>query len=293
MITPQELQEKTFTKAVFGGYDMASVDDYLEEVSADLAALGKENAILKSKIKVLVEKVEEYRSTEDAMRMALLTAQKTRDEIIADANSKKEKINAEAEALAKEKIEQVRKEIRLEEEHLAAAKAETAKFVASARLLCEGQVNFLDKLDELELPDIHELRRPAPQPAAAHPVQAPAPAAEAPEPQVNPIDDAAASIAENMRRMEADMPDETAAGQAAFAAEHPAGHGDMPPEFAAVEHEFAPRRAAERQKMEETGKTKLFRKLSDEEIWADDEPTSPRPKFNFDDLKFGSNYDNE
>lgn len=289
MITPQELQEKTFTKAVFGGYDMASVDDYLEEVSADLAALGKENAILKSKIKVLVEKVEEYRSTEDAMRMALLTAQKTRDEIIADANSKKEKINAEAEALAKEKIDQVRDALRQEEERLAAAKAETAKFVESARLLCEGQVNFLDKLDELDLPDLRELRRPAPQPSR-RPAEVPAPAPE-PEVQaeVNPIDDAAASIAANMRRMEAEMPNESSAGQAAFAAQ---AQEDVPSEFAAVEQEFAPRRAAERQRQEETGKTRLFRKLSDEEIWADDEPTSPRPKFNFDDLKFGSNYDN-
>ena len=282
MITPQELQEKTFTKAVFGGYDMASVDDYLEEVSADLAALGKENAILKGKIKVLVEKVEEYRSTEDAMRMALLTAQKTRDEIISDANAQKERINAEAEAMAKEKIDAVRIELQREEEKLAAAKEETAKFVDAARLLCEGQTNFLDKLDELDLPDIHALRGTASQPAPVQPEPEP-------EPEVNPIDDAAASIAENMRRMEADMPDETLG----MRVEEPAP-AEVPPEFAAVENEFAPRREAEQQQREEEeNKTRLFQSLSKEEIWDDDEPTSPRPKFNFDDLKFGSNYDNE
>ena len=60
------------SKAVFGGYDMSAVDDFLETLTTDYAALYKENAILKSKIKVLVEKVEEYRSTDDAMRMALL-----------------------------------------------------------------------------------------------------------------------------------------------------------------------------------------------------------------------------
>ncbi len=280
MITPQELQEKTFTKAVFGGYDMASVDDYLEEISADFAALGKENAILKSKIKILVEKVEEYRSTEDAMRMALLTAQKTRDDIIADAQTQKERIAAEAEKLAAEKIDQIREELRREEEKLAAAKAETAKFVDTARKLISGQTDFLDKLEELDLPDLQALRRAPVQPAPFV-----MPEAEPAAPAVNPIDDAAASIAENMRRMEAEIPDE-----------HPAPAPvlrDLPPEFAAVENEFAPRRAAERQKMEETGRTRLFRKPSQEEIWADDEPTSPRPKFNFDDLKFGSNYDND
>ena len=30
MFTPQEIQEQTFSKAVFGGYDMQQVDDFLE-----------------------------------------------------------------------------------------------------------------------------------------------------------------------------------------------------------------------------------------------------------------------
>ena len=35
---------------------------------------------MKSKMKVLVEKVEEYRATEDAMRKALMTAQRMADD---------------------------------------------------------------------------------------------------------------------------------------------------------------------------------------------------------------------
>ena len=61
MLTPQDIQDKVFAKAVFGGYDMTTVDDFLEDVMAVYAALYKESAVLKSKIKVLVEKVEEYR----------------------------------------------------------------------------------------------------------------------------------------------------------------------------------------------------------------------------------------
>jgi cell division initiation protein len=58
MLTPQEISKTEFVKAVFGGYDMSAVDDFLEKLTADYAALYKENAILKSKIKVLVEKIE-------------------------------------------------------------------------------------------------------------------------------------------------------------------------------------------------------------------------------------------
>ena len=75
MISPQELQNKKFEKAVFGGYDMAGIDEFLDVLIPDYTALYKENMSLKNKMKVLVEKVEEYRSTEDAMRKALLTAQ--------------------------------------------------------------------------------------------------------------------------------------------------------------------------------------------------------------------------
>ena len=67
MITPQAIREKTFEKAVFGGYDMASVDSFLEELVNDFTTMQKENAVLKAKMKVLVDKVEEYRGNEDAM----------------------------------------------------------------------------------------------------------------------------------------------------------------------------------------------------------------------------------
>ena len=59
MFTPQEIQEKTFVKAVFGGYDMQTVDEFLEPLAEDYITLYKENAVLKSKMKVLVEKLEE------------------------------------------------------------------------------------------------------------------------------------------------------------------------------------------------------------------------------------------
>ena len=59
MITAQDIREKTFEKSRFGGsgYDMASVDDFLEELADDITSSQKENAVLKSKMKVLVDKI--------------------------------------------------------------------------------------------------------------------------------------------------------------------------------------------------------------------------------------------
>ena len=56
MMTPQEVANCTFAKAVMGGYNMASVDDFLDKLTEDYAALYKENAALKSKLKVVADK---------------------------------------------------------------------------------------------------------------------------------------------------------------------------------------------------------------------------------------------
>ena len=69
MLTPQEIQNKKFEKAVFGGYDMSQIDDFLDEVLADYSDLYKENAALKAKMRVLVEKIDEYRAVDEQMRI--------------------------------------------------------------------------------------------------------------------------------------------------------------------------------------------------------------------------------
>ena len=106
MFTPQEVSEKVFPKASFGGggYNMASVDEFLDALTEDYTALFKDNVTLKAKLKVLAEKVEEYRSTEEAMRQALLTAQKMAAKLVQEAQTEKEKILSDARAEAQAEI---------------------------------------------------------------------------------------------------------------------------------------------------------------------------------------------
>ena len=75
MFTPQEIQEQTFSKAVFGGYDMQQVDDFLEPLTEDYITLYKENSVLKAKMKILVEKLEEYRAQETQQSSATAEAE--------------------------------------------------------------------------------------------------------------------------------------------------------------------------------------------------------------------------
>ena len=99
MITAQDIQEKAFERAG-KGYNMEQVDEFLDEMAEDFAAMSKENAALKSKMKMLVQKVDEYRQTEDSMRLALLSAQKLSAQIESDAKEKADAILADAQDYA-------------------------------------------------------------------------------------------------------------------------------------------------------------------------------------------------
>ena len=46
MLTPQEIENISFEKATFGGYNMQSVDELLEPLTEDYITLYKENALL-------------------------------------------------------------------------------------------------------------------------------------------------------------------------------------------------------------------------------------------------------
>lgn len=184
-MTPQDIREKTFEKAMFGGYDMAAVQNYQEEVATELANAQKEVAVLKGKMKVLVDKIEEYRASEDAMRLAILSAQKVGKQIEDDAQARADKILGEAKDTSDRILGGLQHETANEEAKLLNAKTSCAKFLEDVRNLCLNQLEYLDKISGLKAAAAQPAAQPASVSAApAEPVSAPAqpeaPAAEQP-----------------------------------------------------------------------------------------------------------------
>ena len=167
MMTPQEVANCTFAKAVMGGYNMAAVDDFLDKLTEDYSALYKENAALKSKMKVLVDKMEEYRELEDAMRSTLLTAQKMANNMVAEAEAKRDALIADSAGAAKARLAEIEQEVAQEEQRLvqvhndvdaqiaaeqkrlAVAHEELRSFIQSVQNVCQGQLQLLDRLPDL------------------------------------------------------------------------------------------------------------------------------------------------
>lgn len=149
MLTPQEVSSHAFTKGFMGGYNMAMVDEFLDELTDDYTALYKENAALKAKMKVLVEKVEDYRATEDSMRATLLTAQKMADSIVREAEARRDNLLAQAEADARDRIAQIQREVEAAEDRLRQGRRELAQFIAATQRVCNQELKFLEELPEL------------------------------------------------------------------------------------------------------------------------------------------------
>ena len=146
MITAQDIRERTFERARINGYDPASVDDFLDQLAEEVAASQKENSVLKQKMKVLVDKIEEYRGNEEALNLALLSAQKLAVQIEKEAKDRAAAMIADADRQVKERLGSIEEETEKSKQNLADAKAATAKYFDAVRALCNGQLAQLDKI---------------------------------------------------------------------------------------------------------------------------------------------------
>ncbi|MBP1737186.1 MAG: Cell division initiation protein DivIVA [Oscillospiraceae bacterium] len=149
MLTPQEVSSHAFSKASFGGYNMAMVDEFLDQLTADYTALFKENALLKGKMKSLTDTIEEYRSTEMAMRKALLAAQQMADDIVKEAEARRDSILTQTDELAQSREAELKKLLQAEEEKLSAARENTWDYVLRIQALFSDGKTFVDSLSEL------------------------------------------------------------------------------------------------------------------------------------------------
>ena len=167
MFTPQQIDQIAFNKSSFGkpGYNMEQVDEFLEPLTEDYVTLYKENALLKSKMRVLVSKLEEYRKNEASMKDAVVNAQKTCDKMVREAEAKCAQMMSNASAVAAKNAQNSDALVAAEE-----ARVEDARKAASAKIN-ELQEQLRTCIQALER--IKDANAPAAEPA-------PAPAAKTP-----------------------------------------------------------------------------------------------------------------
>jgi len=159
MFTPQQIEQIAFSRATFGGYDMQSVDEFLEPLTEDYVTLYKENALLKSKMRVLVAKLEEYRQNEASMKDAMVSAQKACDKMVKEAEAKCTQMLSDANAAAAESSRNADALIAAEN-----ARIEEAKRAAAAKIdeITAQMQRCIQTLEQIKADN-----RPAPEKSVA------------------------------------------------------------------------------------------------------------------------------
>lgn len=249
MFTPQQIDQISFSKSTFGGYNMQQVDEFLEPLTEDYVTLYKENALLKSKMRVLVGKLEEYRKNEAAMKEAVANAQRTCDKMVMEAEAKCAKMlsnaNAAAAAQAAQSVQPVQS-VPNNSALIAAenARLEEARRTASARIneiqdQMRSCIQALDRIKTANAPaaSTAPTTRVAPvAPAAPAAPVAPAPVAPAPAapaPKVS-SDDVADEISQNIEAIIGTTTDSAPKA----APKHPTANDSTTSRFASLNLQF-------------------------------------------------------
>lgn len=243
MLSIKDINEVSFRKSNFSGYNSDDVDQFIDEVLETVTALAKENADAKSrttdtssriaeltaknaelqeKLSILAEKIEAYRADEDGIKDAILSAQRLgnasireakakAETIVSDANAKAEAILTEARAKSQNLVESYQAQIAEKEKELEAMKREVSSFRTSLYEIYREHIAVIEKIPEFTVEEEPEEEPAAQQPAAvkSEPIlegPAPAPVVE-PEEEEIPVP-AAAQFEEEPKDEPAPIPEE-------------------------------------------------------------------------------------
>ena len=97
MLKPEQIVNAKFTPVSKGTYSAEEVDAFLKTVASEYEKSLAEKAELIKKISILADKIESYRSDEEAIKLALLDAHKMAESVSKTAKNKADETVAEAE----------------------------------------------------------------------------------------------------------------------------------------------------------------------------------------------------
>lgn len=85
-LTPVDIEHKKFDHS-FRGYNTAQVDEFLDQLLISYEELYRESGELKKKVESLEEQLGRFKEIEESMKKAILSAEKTSEDILGKARS--------------------------------------------------------------------------------------------------------------------------------------------------------------------------------------------------------------
>ncbi len=142
-ITVKAIHEKEF-KYKMRGYDDVEVDDFLDEVAEEFERLAKEVSDLKKNADHSGEQVGNIKSLETTLRDTLVTAHRTADEMVREAQNKANAIIANAEKEAENIVADARNQTVALKGEFQALKQRTTDYINQQRMVLTNMLNNLE-----------------------------------------------------------------------------------------------------------------------------------------------------
>jgi len=138
-LTAVDIRRYDFGSAL-RGYDKARVDQFRDQVAAEVERLGRANQELEQKSKGLVEQLRAFRERDKALNDALVSAQQLRAEIREQADREAQLLMRETRAQAERDIESIRAEARRLEDELQGLVRTRRTYLSQLRAMVERQL---------------------------------------------------------------------------------------------------------------------------------------------------------
>ena len=148
MMTLENIRNVEFNRG--RGYRAEEVDDFIDACADTVQQLIQEKEELSQKMKLLADKLVEYRNDEDSIRAALLNAQRTGDTVLREAEQKAQQLIAESTKEAEAARQAVLARIEEEKAELERVQGEVAAFKARMMEMYKQHLELLRLLPEPE-----------------------------------------------------------------------------------------------------------------------------------------------
>ncbi|MBQ8206159.1 MAG: DivIVA domain-containing protein [Bacilli bacterium] len=148
MITPLDIENKTFSKQMVSGYNVEEVKEFMATLLTDYEKLYKENIEYKDKIAVLNQGIQHYKSIEDTLQNALVVAQGTAETVKKNAKVEAENILKEAELNAIKSVDEINKQTVEKKMQLDDAKKQFDVYKAKMEALLISQLELLKDMNK-------------------------------------------------------------------------------------------------------------------------------------------------
>ena len=145
-LTPLDIRHKEFKRGMRGYVD-GEVDEFLDEIADEFERLFKDNIELSERAETLQEKIDQYRNLEETLQNTLVAAQRSAEELKANAQKEAQLMLSEAELKARQMVNQSYADKQAVEKQIVVLKSSEEDFRFKFRSLLEGYQKQLAEAD--------------------------------------------------------------------------------------------------------------------------------------------------